>query len=363
MVVGILVCLLAPLCSAKSAPPPPPVFPDVDFSVAHGTQVVKLGSVVDPSKATVVHLISDYCGITEENMKHLSTKADEFPNVNFIAILWFYTSDSKEYQCGSRTDCTSDGGSNLAEVTAYLPAGSKVKVVQDLVKERVSSGSSSSEDACKDKANNCASMMQSKEDCQKFSMIKDNCALSCETCTPAVTTTAAPTEAPPFTPGKCDYYCGAVWNWFGSDGDPALKWNMKENIVTFAPGGCLHGNVVCPESTGGNPGPKLWDGELKTKVDAAIAAVAGASQCENSVPAPAPSPAGPAPAPSPAGPAPEPAPEPEPAPAPAGTDSETGANTTEAPAPAPMGAVSGSIAVQIYSLATLATLLVAFLAF
>lgn len=312
MFTGILVFLWAPLCLAE----PPPVFPEGQLQVAHGGEVVTLGSVLDTSKATVVHLVTDYCGVTEANLKHLSTKADEFPNVNFIAILWYLGgSQATEFQCGDRSDCKPDGGKLVDEVAAYLPAGSKVKVVQDLYKVRASSVSSSDADTCKDKAENCADMIQKKDDCEKFSMIKDNCALSCKTCTPAATTTAAPTEAPLFTPLVCDYQCGAVWNWFGSTGGADLKWNMKEMIITFAPGGCLHGSVNPPASSGGNPGPKLWDGELKTKVDAAIAAVAEASACKASATAPAPPPTAPA-SPAPAGdPAPGPAPEPAPAPA------------------------------------------------
>lgn len=338
----------APLCLAE----PPPVFPDGQLKVVHGTEVVTLGSVLDTSKATVVHLVTDYCGITDANLKHLSTKADEFTNVNFIAILWYWSGSSdSEFQCGDRSDCKADGGTILAEVAAYLPAGSKVKVVQDLYKVEKSSSASSNADACKDKANNCADMIMKPDDCEKFTMIKDNCALSCKTCTPAETTTAAPTEAPPFTPAVCDYQCGAVWNWFGSNGDGALKWNMKEMIVTFAPGGCLHGSVNPPEASNGNPGPKLWDGELKTKVDTAIAAVAEASACEASAVAPAP--------PPPA------AGDPAPAPSPSAAPADAPADTSPAPAdaaPAPPAAVADH-ASQCLQLSSLGTLIIALAAF
>jgi hypothetical protein len=110
--------------------------------------------------------------------------------------------------------------------------------------------------------------------------MKDNCQLTCEICTAAPTTT---TEAPAFVPKACDYYCGAVWNQYGSTGSVESNWDMKEQIITYGPGGCYLKTVIPPSSPNGVPGPKMWEGELKTKVDEAIAAAAKAKNCEGGV--------------------------------------------------------------------------------
>lgn len=339
----------------------PPTFPTGDqLKVAHGTEVVSLQSVVDTAKATVVHLVTDYCGITEANLKHLSTKADEFPDVNFIAILWFLGgSNSKQFQCpADRSDCTEDDpkGFLLAEVAAYLPTGSKVKVVQDIQKPWGSSGSSGG-DACTDAvgADNCKAMTDAGFTCDDGDM-KKNCQLSCKICTPAETTT---TPKPAFTPPECsEYYCGAVWNQFGSTGELQVKWDMKEKIITYVPGGCLLGSVDPPSSPNGVPGPKLWDGDLKTKVDDAIKAVAEAAKCEGGV-ATSGAPAAPAvetetvpePAPAPA-PAPTPASTPGSAPAPDATSDKSSSNATTAQ-PAKAVAASSGLGLQASVFATL----------
>lgn len=124
-------------------------------------------------------------------------------------------------------------------------------------------------------------------------------------------------------------------------------------IVTFAPGGCLHGSVNPPEASNGNPGPKLWDGELKTKVDTAIAAVAEASACEASAMAPAPPP------PAAGDPAPAPAPSPSAAPADAPADASP-APADAAPAPPAAVADHASQCLQLSSLGTLIIALSAF---
>lgn len=265
----------------------PPTFPaSADFKVAHGTSLeqVSLASVVDLSKPTVLHLVTDYCAVTEANLKHLSTKADEFPDVNFVAILWFLGgSNSKQFFCPADrkgVDCNEDEGQILKEVVAYLPSGSKVKVVQDIQKP-VAYGSSADSDACKDDvgADNCKTMKDSGFTCDDASM-KDNCKATCEICKAAPTTT---TQAPAFVPKVCDYYCGAVWNQYGSTGSVESNWDQKDQIITYAPGGCYLTTVIPPSSPNGVPGPKMWEGELKTKVDEAIAAAAKAKNCEGGV--------------------------------------------------------------------------------
>jgi len=286
---------------------PPPTFPvGPDLKVAHGTslETVSLASVVDLSKPTVVHLVTDYCEITKVNLQHLSSKADEFPDVNFVAILWFLGgSNSKQFFCPADrkgVDCTEDDpkGMLLKEVAAYLPSGSKVKVVQDIQKPSGSTGSSSS-DSCVDdvSTDNCKTMQGAGFNCNDDAM-KTGCKLTCGICTAAPTTT---TQAPKFVPPTCDWYCGAVWNQFGSTGSPDGKWNMKDMIITYVAGGCYLATVN-PPSSNNVPGPKLWDGDLKTKVDDAIAAVAKAPKCAggatSSSSSPSPSPESPPPAPA-----------------------------------------------------------------
>merc|ERR1719262_566582 len=104
--------------------------------------------------------------------------------------------------------------------------------------------------------------------------MKTNCKATCEICKAAPTTT---TKAPDFVPVACDCYCGAVWNQFGSTGclppEAGNKWDMKEMIITYACGKDP-ATVIPPASSNGVPGPKLWEGDLKTQVDDAIAAVA-----------------------------------------------------------------------------------------
>jgi len=259
-----------------------------DLKVAHGTslEVVSLASVVDLSKPTVVHLVTDYCAVTEANLKHLSTKADELPDVNFLAILWFLGgSNSKQFFCPADrkgVDCTEDDpkGMLLKEVVAYLPAGSKVKVVQDIQKP-AGSGGTISADACQDEvgADNCKTMKDTGFTCSDDAMMQ-NCKLTCEICKAAPTTT---TKAPAFVPKTCDYYCGAVWNQYGSTGSVESNWNMKEQIITYAPGGCYLKTIIPPESSNGIPGPQMWQGALKTKVDEVIAEAAKAEKCEGGV--------------------------------------------------------------------------------
>merc|ERR1719321_502181 len=322
----------------------PPTFPvGSDLKVAHGIslETVSLASEVDLSKPTVVHLVTDYDAITEANLQHLSTKADEFPDANFVAILWFLgCSNSKQFFCPADrkgVDCTEDDpkGMLLKEVVAYLPSGSKVKVVQDIQKPYAGGGSSSS-GSCTDGVGtaNCKSMQGAGFTCNDDKM-KTNCRLTCGICTepdtcmllepaerpmcqqikknlaegkepcedadkrcwdlfekgtnmmvPSSASTTT-TQAPTFVPPTCDYYCGAVWNQFGSTGSVESKWNMKEMIITYAAGGSYVATVNPPSSSSGVPGPKLWDGDLKTKVDDAIAAVASTGGAPSPPPSPA----------------------------------------------------------------------------
>jgi hypothetical protein len=243
-----------------------------DFNVvkASDNQTVKLSSLLDSSRSTLLYFPTDQCTISRTNMEYLSGLADSNSNVVFIAVLRFLSNTAREFTCGAdRYSCTSDSGSALNEVAGYLPAGSKVILVQDLFKEAASGTSGGCDDGG---VSNCASYTQY---CGNAAITvvdwTTECRLTCGVCT-----AAAPTPAPAFTTPSCSSNsCGGVWNQYGSDGQTQSAWDIKEEVVVYAADGSYLGTVPSPSQPYPAKDAKVWDSAMKTIIEVKITEAGG----------------------------------------------------------------------------------------